>query len=398
MTQAFTIFGRQPQLGLAELESLFGAQAVQPIGNVAALLDIEPGLVNFARLGGIVKFGKLLTILDTTNWRDIESFLLEAIPSHAAMLESGKLRLGLSAYQLHVAPKDLMTTGLRVKKALKATGRSARLIPNTMPMLNSAQVLHNHLTSSLGWELLFVRHGDKTYVGQSIAVQDIEAYGARDHGRPKRDAKVGMLPPKLAQIIINLTNPEPASTVLDPFCGTGVILQESLLMGLHAYGSDIEPRMIAYSQANLDWLTQTTYFKQVCSPDTQPKTSIKLELADATEYKWSQFDAIACETYLGRAFSALPKPEVLEKVIQDVDTIHKNFLKNVAYQTKSGFKMTIAVPAWQTGNNFRHLPTLDHLEELGYTRSVFERADKEDLIYHREGQIVGRELVVLTRK
>ena len=205
----------------------------------------------------MVKFGKLLTILETTRWNDIEEFLLKAVPEHAIMLEPGKLRLGLSAYEMHVDPKQLMATGLKVKKALRAAGRSARLVPNTMPMLNSAQILHNHLTGTLGWELLFVSHEGKTYVGQSIAVQDIEAYGARDHGRPKRDARVGMLPPKLAQIIINLANPEPATTVLDPFCGTGVSLQESLLMGLDAYGSDLEPRMIAYSQANLDWLKQT---------------------------------------------------------------------------------------------------------------------------------------------
>lgn len=398
MTQAFVIFGRQPKLGLTELESLYGAEIIEPIGHVAALLNIEPAKINFSNLGGTVKFGKLLTTLETTNWKDIENYLVEAVPAHAKTLEHGKLRLGISAYELHVGPKDIMVTGLKVKKALKASGRSARLVPNTMPMLNSAQVLHNHLTGHMGWELLLVRHGEKTYVGQSIAVQDIEAYGARDHGRPKRDAKVGMLPPKLAQIIINFAKPKEGSTLLDPFCGTGVVLQEALLMGMKAYGADLEPRMIAYSQANLDWLTNTTYFNQVCGPAVETKANIKLEVADATNHQWSKFDTIACETYLGQPFSALPKPEKLNQVIQDVDTIHKKFLKNVASQTQPGFRMCIAVPAWKVGNNFRHLPTLDHLEELGYTRAVFKCASLDDLIYHREGQIVGRELVVLTRK
>lgn len=398
MTQAFTIFGRQPLLGLAELESLHGAENIQPIGHVAALLNMEPSEINFAALGGTVKFGKLLTILDTTNWRDIEQFLIEAVPAHASTLEPGKLRLGFSAYELHVGPKDLLSTGLKVKKALKAAGRSARLIPNTMPMLNSAQVLHNHLTGPLGWELLFVGHGGKTYVGQSIAAQDIEAYGARDHGRPMRDAKVGMLPPKLAQIIINLANPKAGSTVLDPFCGTGVVLQEAILMGHHAYGSDLEPRMVEYSRANLDWLSQTRFFNQVCGPDKKLKTDVKLEVANACEHTWSKFDTIACETYLGRAFSALPKPEILQEVMQDVDTIIKKFLKNVASQTSPGTRMTIALPAWKVDKGFWHLSSLDHLEELGYTRSVFKHAGWDDLIYHREGQIVGRELAVLTRK
>lgn len=397
MLQTFVIFGRQPKLGLAELESLFGADAVEPIGHVAAIVHKDPATINFSALGGTIKFGKLLTVLDTTRWGDVEQFLFKAIPDHARSLEHGKLRLGLSAYELHVTPKNLMVTGLKIKKALKADGRSARLVPNTMPMLNSAQVLHNHLTGPLGWELLFVRHKDKTYVGQSIAVQDIEAYGARDHGRPMRDAKVGMLPPKLAQIIINLAKPKDGATVLDPFCGTGVVLQEALLMGHDVYGTDLEPRMIAYSQANLDWLQQTRYFQHVCGPDKR-HGSIKLDEGNACERHWEKFDTIACETYLGRPFSALPKPEVLREVMQDVDTIHKKFLKNVATQTKPGFRMCIAVPAWHDGGKFWHLSTLDHLEELGYTRSVFAHAGAEDLIYHREGQIVGRELVVITRK
>src|SRR6185503_16098722 len=99
-------------------------------------------------------------------------------------------------------------------------------------------------------------------LAQTLFVQDIEAYGARDQARPARDARVGMLPPKLAQIILNLSaGPlRPAAPqlerlrILDPFCGTGVILQEALLMGYSVLGTDIEPRMADYSKRNLRWL------------------------------------------------------------------------------------------------------------------------------------------------
>lgn len=67
----------------------------------------------------------------------------------------------------------------------------------------------------------------------------------RDYGRPARDARVGMLPPKLAQIMLNLSvKDEKSGTVLDPFCGTGVLLQEAALAGFDFIGSDIEPRMV----------------------------------------------------------------------------------------------------------------------------------------------------------
>ena len=41
-------------------------------------------------------------------------------------------------------------------------------------------------------------------------MQDFEQWGARDYGRPSRDAVRGMLPPKLARMMVNL---EPWRTV-----------------------------------------------------------------------------------------------------------------------------------------------------------------------------------------
>ena len=78
-------------------------------------------------------------------------------------------------------------------------------MPNNENHLNSAQVLNNKLTSELGCELLLVSDGVNTIIARTTAVQDIDAYTLRDRGRPKRDARVGMLPPKLAQTIINLS-------------------------------------------------------------------------------------------------------------------------------------------------------------------------------------------------
>lgn len=389
MTQSVCILGRQPALGMAELESLYGSENLRKIGQQAALLDVDPPEVRFSRLGGVIKLAKLLTILDTTEWSQIEKYLLGTVVPNTEYLPPGKMSLGLSAYDLSVRPERINATALSLKKVIKATGRPVRVVPNKTTDLSSAQVLHNDLTGERAWELLFIRHGSKTYVAQTTNVQNINAYAARDQVRPKRDARVGMLPPKLAQIIVNLANPGEGGTVLDPFCGTGVVLQEALLMGYKAYGTDLEPRMVEYSQANLAWLK---------SEFRIPSSEFKLAQGDATNYEWTDFDTIACETYLGRPFSALPAVEILREVMNDVDKIHKKFLQNVARQTKPGFQLCIAVPAWKTPHGFTHLKTLDNLGELGYTRAVFTHVDSKDLIYHRPEQIVARELVVLTRK
>lgn len=394
MFLSLCILGRQPKLGLAELESLYGAESVKQVGETAALLDKDPTEVAFNFLGGSVKFCKVLTELDTVSWLDIQKFLVTAIPQHSKMLPAGKLRLGFSVYGLKAKPNQITGSALEVKKILKID-RPVRVVPNKDAVLNSAQVLHNQLTSDLGWELVFVRNGSKTIVAQNIAEQDIEAYAKRDHGRPKRDAKVGMLPPKLAQIIINLaagealapscgpTNPLDR-TILDPFCGTGVMLQEALLMGYKAIGTDLEPRMIEYTEENLRSL------------NLDPK-SWQLELGDATEKQWSNFDLVAAEGYLGQPLSTSPPPAKLDEIIQGVNTITKKFLQNLAKQTQPGFRLCLAVPAWQIGHNFKHLPLIDQITDMGYNRMSFVHAGVNDMIYHREGQIVGRELLVLKR-
>lgn len=389
MKQSVAILGRQPALGLAELERLYGADVLHPLPGGLVLIDKHHSEVDFTRLGGSVKFGKVLTRIENADWKKIVAHLCKNVPEHLGYFPEGKLRLGLNNYGFAVSVSDINRAGLQVKKVIKNAGRSVRVVPNTAATLNSAQTLHNQLTGPTGLEIAAIKDGSDAILVQIVASQDIDAYAARDQARPKRDSRVGMLPPKLAQIIVNLANPAPGNTVLDPFCGTGVVLQEAELMGFNTYGTDLEPRMIDFSRANLEWLQS--------NQDTHG--SFRLATGDACAYQWEEpFNVIAAETYLGRPFSAVPDRAKLEEVMRDVDTIHRKFLRNVAKQTKAGFQMCIAVPAWHTNNGVKHLKMLDSLEELGYTRMSFVHAETKDLVYHRENQVVGRELVVLIRK
>lgn len=422
--QSLLVLGRQPALGLAELESLYGADKLQLVGTQAVIVDVDPCLLAFDRLGGSIKFCKVLTTLPTNNWKQLEKFLVQVAPGHSQTMPEGKMTLGLSVIGLEVGLKQLEATGLTIKKAIRKTGRSVRLVPNKAPELNSAQVHHNKLTSPNGWELVFIRNGDSTVIAQTVKAQDIDAYTKRDRERPKRDSKVGMLPPKLAQILINLGAGElPADTlqnicdipagqpipvkllnrtVLDPFCGTGVVLQEALLMGYHVHGSDLDQRMYDYTVANLDWLRSWYDYD----------ASVSLERGDATTHHWqtsaidghdavrvpAHIDFVACETYLGRPFTAMPTPEILAQTMADCNLIIKKFLRNIGEQIAPGTRLCLAVPAWQTRpNQFKHLPLIDQISDLGYNRVSFEHIRDEDLIYYRSDQIVARQLIVITK-
>lgn len=383
------ILGRQPKIGLAELESLYGAENVQPVGDTAAIVNVEK--IDHKRLGGTIKVAKLLTELDTIKWSELAAYTARELPKHVCCLGEGKLKLGISTYGIDVSVQQLFRTGLEFKKVCKKSGRSTRVVPNTELALNSAQVLNNKLAGDpLGMELLYVKNGNKTWLAQTWSVQDVDAYAKRDQARPKRDARVGMLPPKLAQTIVNLaastTQPSTDKLVLDPFCGTGVVLQEAMLMGFAVYGTDLEPRMITYTHENLQWLDSNAAWED-------------LEAADATRYTWKHHpDFVASETYLGRPLATLPTPDKLQEIVSDCNIIIEKFLKNLQPQLKNGARLCLAVPAWNMGSLIKHLPLLDHLESLGYNRLKFKHADWSDLVYYRPDQVVARELLVLTVK
>ena len=94
---------------------------------------------------------------------------------------------------------------------------------------------------------------DKVFVAKTLTVQDFEDYGRRDYQRPVRDEKQGMIPPKVAQIMLNLSDCSTGDTILDPFCGIGTLVQEGLLLGYRMIGSDINKIAIKGSEQNLEW-------------------------------------------------------------------------------------------------------------------------------------------------
>ena len=383
------ILGRQPALGMAELERLYGSDQTRWFSDQSALIDTKT--IDFERLGGSQKAGRVVAELPRGDWRQVSMKLVRAY-TDAWRDTEGKVTLGISAYGFGVSPRDVQKTGIVLKQKLKASGVSLRLLPNSEAALNTATSHHNKLgLSDNKVELLVVRaRNGKVIIAESIGAQNITAYTKRDQERPKRDAFVGMLPPKLAQLMINLSAPKLGARVLDPFCGTGVVLQEAALMGFKVYGTDLSDKMIEYSKINLEWLADTQRIE----------IDATIHQGDAMDTKWqSPIDAIACESYLGQPFSAPPSPAKLTEVRKTCNYIVSEFLKNIGSQIDSGTPLCVGVPAWRDATGrFTHLPLIDDLNKLGYDRFEFANIKNSDLLYYREDQVVARELLVLIKK
>lgn len=398
--QTLCIVGRQADLGLAELESVLGADHIVPFGEQAALSDIAATDIPFVRLGGTIKLCDVLgsfKINPQDKWQQIEKQVFSLLEAHTFGTGEGKITCGLSLYGLPgVHEKDLLASGLRLKKTLKKqSGQSVRLVPNQAETrsLSTAQVLHNGILGKNGAEIVIASDGRQVFVGRTVDEQNITAYTKRDQNRPKRDARVGMLPPKLAQIILNLAvgKQTPPLTVLDPFCGTGVVLQEAALAGFTVYGTDIEQRMVMYSAQNLQWLNETHKLAPI---------EATLQTGDATTHSWDEhIDAVACEEYLGQPFSSFPSEAKLREVTHTCNQIAKGFLKNIAPQIAPGTRLCIALPAWHKPNGtFERLKLLDQLDEMGYNQVSFVHTRTQELLYYRPDQVVARDLLVIIRK
>lgn len=395
MTGSLLILGRDPEISISEIESLYANNHIIDLINPKiAQININASDINFSRLGGSLKIAQLISISE--NNQDLNSLfdILKENLEELTRNSQSKVNLGISSYDLNMNLNDLNSLKLGLKRHLKSIGKSIRLIPNQTFELSTAQTYHNQLTKKNNIELIVTYNKNSYFIAKVTQVQDINQYRIRDRNRPMRDTRVGMLPPKLAQIMINLASTDFVHDtaadlyLLDPFCGTGVVLQEALLMNYHVVGSDISPKMIDYSKINLKWLKDIS--------NLNPNLKYNLIEGDATSIRWPKtVDLVVSEIYLGPPITSTPDLSTIRTFNNDCQTILKKFLINLHTQIPKGTPICLAIPAWYINNNYLRISLVDHLEEIGYNQKKFITNNNQPLIYHRPNQFVARELIIL---
>lgn len=389
------IAGRQPLISLAEIQALYD-KAARLVGKKLVFFEIdEDGEENISpdinRLGGSLKLGRFFD----TDFSKLAKFLATTHPE-------GKITLGISDFSKQKKSGLAKQKSMELKRNLAKMRRSVRVITSNEPEISSATAHHNQLGEKAGCFEIFLIDRE---IYLSLGTQNITAYTERDQARPARDAKVGMLPPKLAQILINLCGKLPeGARVLDPFCGTGVVLQEAAIMGYVPYGTDLNERMVEYSKKNLSWLFNERNQKRFkILPDLILKKDQILEaisVGDATNFTWEgEIDAVAFEGYLGAPMSKPPVDIKFKTEKAKCREIAIGFLKNITPQIKSGTPVVMALPAWLRENGkYAGLNILDEIQEMGYNFEKFQDLSQSDLLYYREGQIVAREIIVIRKR
>jgi tRNA (guanine10-N2)-dimethyltransferase len=102
-------------------------------------------------------------------------------------------------------------------------------------------------------ELRAIITGDKVILG--IEVVRAERSGFEDR-RPhlKPFFYPGVLMPRMARALVNISRAKEGETLLDPFSGTGGILVEACLAGMSGIGVDVQKKLVRGAKVNLNGL------------------------------------------------------------------------------------------------------------------------------------------------
>lgn len=343
-------------------------------------------------LGGTVLLAKRLTE-EAVSLQDVPALL-------ATELAQAKGKLSFSIRATGIPRSDVRDLYRACKTGLKQRGLSSRYIGNEREPAKTVQ-LHDEglMDEKKGCEIVILRDKNVFWIGRTIAAQDIKAYTYRDMEKPVRDTTVGLLPPKLAQILLNyglsLTEKK-KPTVFDPFCGTGVIPMECLLRKLPVLGSDISLKAVNGTEKNLEWVRKKYDIKK----KEIPSSIWKQDAVKAFDLK-EKPDIIVTEGTLGPALKSRATIKDAESYCKAAEDLTANFLKNVS-ETLPGVPVVMTLPVWYAQKKMIHLEKLwDRLPALKFKPVLPPHTEPAiqghfSLLYRRSDQFVGREVVLLS--
>ncbi|MBU1348922.1 methyltransferase domain-containing protein [Patescibacteria group bacterium] len=386
----FLVFGRHPRLSLAEFSSTRPHAYVRALAGAGAVVrDADwDGASLMQALGGCVKVGDVhLEMPHTDLDADVITDLLRS------KLRGGRVIFGLSVLGGTPAARTrLEKLALGVKRACSMTGASARWVTSKQnASLSPAAVAKLHLTTD-GYDIVLLVHGETVSIGLTTDVQDADAWSLRDYGRPIRDDENGMLPPKLARIMVNLARVTDGGTMCDPFCGSGTVLMEAAL-ATHAstiIGSDIEERQVASTQENLAWCVGKRIFRK---DDMKRFDLITSDVRTLTKHlKPNCVDSVVTEGSLGPLLSGHETLPTLQKNVEGITTLWRDTFAALHPLVRKGGRMVCVWPAFKTSHGMARIDLTDDPGLEGW-----RMADGDPLLYHRPGQRVMRRIVILDR-
>lgn len=363
----FLILGRNPDLSYAEIVSVLHREH---IGYITLLfqrnfliMDIDGKFPNIQEFGGIIKMGEVQFNGDDDGFND---YLQAWEPAE------NKFRFSVAGNYVgevqEVLMKKFEQDGIRAQ--IKRTRKNLSLQGGDSIELAKADK-----------EFFFFKtEKDLIYFGEATDAYSYTDVKARDMRKPVRRESLA-ISPRLAKMLVNLTQARPGQLLLDPFCGIGAILQEAMAKGINVYGVDKDRLAIENAQRNMKWF----------SKEYKVDATYRLMNEDSAKIRNITPDAIAAESPLGevvrKKLSDFKAREYVEKFEKSIIPI----LRNLKTIKKPGAKIAMTMPF--IGKAFVNLDNICRLTGLRVSHL------SDDVSFpiqeYREDQFVAREIVVL---
>jgi len=379
------VLGRESLLAAAELGAVLNLRSYDLRDSILKTsVPFEPRIL-IKQLGGTVKIAAETAC--GVSPENLVTTMAETLKGY-----QGKVVFGISFYNPNsdnkAAAASVKRWGMELKKTLKAGGYPARLVFKDEAVLSSVTVEINDLISK-GSEFIVQEENGLYNLAATRAVQPFKEFSSRDYGRPGRDDLSGMLPPKLAMMIINLSMCPREGVLLDPFCGSGTILSEAMLLGYaNVIGSDLSPSAIKDTKNNIRWTADNF-------PVSHPVSDIQIFQSAverlSSRLKNSSVDSIVTEPYLGKPLRGRETKEDLLRQVHELKRLYINSFKQFYDLLKPQGKIVFIIPRFKYKNEWITIDCLDNIKNIGF-KPVPLLPDKISLLYARPDQLIGREI------
>lgn len=395
------ILGRSSKLSYAEILSFFRLKNIKYeviafedeflICSVGDNFDASLAMIS---LGGIIKIGKFEFKFLASEYADyFKQDTLKYIKNNLEL--SKKIKIGFSFYRVSSKIYSFMTKEqMRIKKALSEENISSRIVISKNKDLGAVIVSKEKLISDSGLDMQVLQLSDEIYCMKTVAIQDFERFGRIDYKRPRIDSQSGMMPPKLAQIMLNLSISR--GIVFDPFCGSGTILLMAGELGFSKIiGSDILPRAVSDSNENLAW------YENIFNKKLTYEVFESDVLSLPSKIKNYEIDCIVSEGYLGKALRGNESIEFIQKQIIALEELYIKTFEIYSKILEEKAIVVMSIPVFVHQTKLLYLDVLEKIEGLGFRLDnlIEEKylGKRKTLIYKRDDQKVYREIVRLIR-
>ena len=356
------ILGRNPKLSIMELKSYFEKEKnkilnenLKENGLLLELeKEIEENLID--KLGGTISIGIVLSKINELDKINIYNGT------------KNKFNYCIWQFSKRIEEvSDILKKRFKLEK-LKATEKK---IKNLIKLQNGEKA--QNISSKLINEEYFVYDN---FFGKIIQKNNYEEIEKRDMKKPVRRESLS-ISPRIAKIMINLSQIKEGETLLDAFCGIGVILEEALTQSIKVIGIDKDKKAISGAKTNLKWFKFN-------------KENYELINEDSSIVKTEKVSGMCSEPDFGKTLKKIPTKEKAKTTIKTFENLMIKVINNL--KNNVGGKIVFTAPLIRIGK-----------KRIGCN---FEKISKQTSLNLKEGfpipefrhnQIVGREIVVLEK-